>query len=163
MTFENQVVRFRIFVVTVFWDFTSCTVIIAFCMMLMEPVDAPARRWPCACLECVSGLRRLKTTLNCLSCRHVIDLALKYVSEINERYWLQLLFYFISLMGIVASVVGMSFSSCVSGFRLMFSRIAFWRKRLHLDSKSDLTRNGLTLRFFLLENGFLRYIHICMA
>ena len=35
-----------------------------------------------------------------------------------------LLCYFIVLMGIVASVIGMSFLSCVSGFRLKFSRIA---------------------------------------
>ena len=90
--------------------------------MLMEPVNALARSWPCACLKHISRWRRLETTLNFLSCRHVLDLLLKYVSEINERYWLQLLFYFNSLMGIVASVVGMSFFSCVSGFRLMF----FW-------------------------------------
>ena len=114
----------------------------------MEPVNALARWWPCACLKYVSRSRRLETILKFLRCRQVIDLVLKYVSDINERNWLQLLFYFISLMGIVGSVVGMSFSSCVSGFRLMFSRIAFWRKRLHLDSKSDLTTNGLILRFF---------------
>ena len=33
--------------------------------------------------------------------------------------------------------------SCGSGFRLNFSRIALWRKRLLLDSKSDLTTNWL--------------------
>ena len=41
------------------------------------------------------------------------------------------------------------FFSCVSGFRLKFSRIALWRKRLQLDSKSDLTTNGLILGFFV--------------
>ena len=41
------------------------------------------------------------------------------------------------------------FFSCVSGFRLKFSRIALWRKRLQLDSKSDLTTNGMILGFFV--------------
>ena len=58
-------------------------------------------------------------------------------------------------MEIVASVIGMSFFSCVSGFRLKFSRIALLRKRLQLDSKSDLTTNGLILGFFV-GNGFFR-------
>ena len=117
--------------------------------MLMEPVNTAARCWPWACLKCVSGLRRLEKTLNFLRCIHVIDLVLKYGSDINEGNWLQLLFYFIVLMGTVASVIGMSFFSCVSGFRLKFSRIALLRKRLQLDSKSDLTTNGLILGFFV--------------
>ena len=41
------------------------------------------------------------------------------------------------------------FLSCVSGFRLKFSRIALLRKRVQLDSKSDLTTNGLVLGFFV--------------
>ena len=76
--------------------------------MLMEPVNAPVRWWPCACLTCVSGLRRLEKTLNFLRCIHVIELVLEYGSDINEGNWLQLLFYFIVLVGIVASVLGMS-------------------------------------------------------
>ena len=90
----------------------------------MEPVNAPARWWPCACLKCVSGLRRLEKTLNILRCIHVIDLVLKYGSDITEENWLQLLFYLNVLMGIVASAIGLSFFSYVSGFRLKFSRIA---------------------------------------
>ena len=39
------------------------------------------------------------------------------------------------------------FLSCISGFRLKFSRIALWWKRLQLDSKSDLATNGLILGF----------------
>ena len=74
---------------------------------------------------------------------------LKYGSDINEGNWLQLVFYLIVLMGTVASVIGMSFFSCVSGFRLKFFRIALLRKRLQLDSKSDLTTNGLILGFFV--------------
>ena len=52
-------------------------------------------------------------------------------------------------MGMVASVIGLSFFSCVSGFRLKFSRIALLRKRLQLDAKSDLTTNGLSFGFFV--------------
>ena len=59
--------------------------------MLMEPLNAPARWWPYACLKCVSGLRRLEKTLNFLRCIHVFDLVLKYGSDINEGNWLQLL------------------------------------------------------------------------
>ena len=80
---------------------------------VMEPVNAPACWWPCACLKCVSGLRRLEKTLNFLRCIHVIDLVLKYDSDINEENWLQLLFYLIVLMGTVASVIGMNFFSAV--------------------------------------------------
>ena len=90
----------------------------------MEPVSAPAHRWPCACLKCVSGLRRLEKFLNFLRCTHVFDLVLKYGSDIKEGNWLQLLFYFIVLMGVVALVLGMRFFIYVSGFRLKFSRIA---------------------------------------
>ena len=81
--------------------------------MLMEPVNAPARWWPCACLKCVSGLLRLEKTSNFLRCKHVFDLVLKYGSNINEGNWLQLPFCFIVLVGMVASVIGMSFFSAV--------------------------------------------------
>ena len=128
--------------------------------MLMEPVKASTCWWPCACLKSVSGLRRLEKTLNFLRCIHVIVRVLKYRSDINEGNWLQLLFQFIVLIGIVASVIGMSFFSCVPGSRLEFS-IAFWRKRLQLYSKGDLATNGLILDF-LLENGFFRWPIICM-
>ena len=117
--------------------------------MLMEPVNAPARWWPCPCLKCVSAWRRLEKTLNFLRCIQVFDLVLKYALDMNEENWLQLLFYFIILIGRVASVIGMIFSSYVSGFRLKFSRIAPWRKRLQLDSKSDLNTNGLILGLFV--------------
>ena len=41
------------------------------------------------------------------------------------------------------------FFGCVSEFRLKFFRIALWRKCLQLDSKSDLTTNGLILGFLV--------------
>ena len=78
---------------------------------------------------------------------------LKNVSDIKERNWLQLLFYLLELIGIVVAVTGTSFFSCVSGFRLKFSRIELLRKRLLLDSKRDLTSNGLILGF-IVGNGF---------
>ena len=77
--------------------------------MLMEPVNAFAHWWTCACLQCVSGLRALDKTLNFLRFIYVSDLVLEYASDINERKWLQLLFFFIVLMDIVVSVIGMSF------------------------------------------------------
>ena len=78
-------------------------------MMLLEPDDAPSRWWPCACLKCVSDMRRLEKTLNFLRCIHVFDLVLKYGSDINDGNWLQLLLYFIVLMGIATAGIGMSF------------------------------------------------------
>ena len=81
--------------------------------MLKEPVTAPVRWWHCACLTCVSGLRRLEKTLTFLRCLHVFDLVLKYGSDINEGNWLQILFYFFVIIGIVASVIWMSFFSAV--------------------------------------------------
>ena len=92
---------------------------------------------------------KTRKSLNFLRCIYVIELVLKYGSDINEGNWLQLLFHLIVLMGIVASAIGLSFFSYVSGFRLKFSRTALWRKRLQLDSKSDLTTNGLILGFFV--------------
>ena len=132
---------------TVFWCSILYTVLIVLWKMLMGPVNAPARWWPCASLNCVSALWKLEKTLIILRCIQVFDMVLKYGSDINEGIWLQLLFYFFVLMGIVTAVIGMSFFSCVSCFRLKFPPIALWRKRLQLDSKSDLTTNGLILRF----------------
>ena len=122
--------------------------------MLMEHVyctcSLVALRVPELCFWPV----KTRKSLNFLRCIHVNDLVLNYGSDKNEGNWLQILFYFNVLMGIVASVTGMSFFSCVSRFGLKFSRIALLRKRLQLDSKSDLTTKGLILSIFLLENGF---------
>ena len=129
---------------------TSYTVLIVLWKVLMELVNALARWWHFACLKCFSGLRRLEISLNFLRCIHVFDLVLKYGSDINEGIWLQLLFYFFVLVGTVTAVIGISFFfSRVSCFRLMYSSIALWQKRLHLDSKSDLTTNGIIFGFFV--------------
>ena len=69
-----------------------------------------------ACLKSASGLRRLEKNLIFSRCLHVFDLVLKYCSDINKRNWLQLLFFFILLMGLIASVFGMSFFSSVFQF-----------------------------------------------
>ena len=60
---------------------------------------------------------KTRKSLNFLRCIHVIDLVLKYGSDINEGNCLEFLFYFIVFMGAVASVIGMSF------FQLCFR---FW-------------------------------------
>ena len=147
ITSENQIVCFPSFVLTVFWCYTSYTVIIMLYKMSMLPPNATAPHWPCTCLKCVSSLRRVEKTLNFLRCIHVFDRVLKCGSDKDEGNWLQLLLYFIVLMSIVASVIELSFFSYVSGFRMKFSRIALWRKRLQFDSKSDLTTDGLILEF----------------
>ena len=48
-----------------------------------------------------------KSRKNFLRCIRVIGLVLNYGSDINDENWLQLLFYLIVLMGIVASVIRM--------------------------------------------------------
>ena len=70
---------------------------------------------------------KTRKNLNFLRCIHVFDLVINFFADINEINWLQLVFYFIVLMGIVASVDGMSFLIYVSGCRLKFSRIAVSR------------------------------------
>ena len=52
---------------------------------------------------------KTRKSLNFLGCIYVIDLVLKCGSDIDQGNWLQLLFYFIVLMGTVASIFGMSF------------------------------------------------------
>ena len=56
---------------------------------------------------------KTRKNLEILRCIHVFDLVLTYGSDQNEGNWLQLLFYFIVLMGIVASIIWMSFFSCI--------------------------------------------------
>ena len=127
----------------------------------MEPTNRLACWWPWACLKCVSGPRKLEKILNFLRCIHVIDLELKYGSDINERNWLQLLFYFIVLNSVIASVIGMSFFSAV--FHVLDRSFLV----LHFDGNVYSwipgviwPRMGCFLGFSL-GNGFLRWLHIC--
>ena len=103
-----------------------------------------------------------RKSLNFLRCVYVIDLVLKYGSDINERNWLKLLFYFIVLIGIVASVIRMSFFSAVfqvldwSFLVLHFDgNVCNWIPEViwpHMD------------RFwgFLFKNGFFLWLHVSM-
>ena len=115
----------------------------------MEPVNALARLWPWACLKYASGLRRLEKNLKHLRCIHVFNLVLNFCSDINEVNWLRLFFYFIVLMGMVVSAIGMIVFIFVLGFRLKFPRLAVSRKRLQFNFKTDLTTILLFLEFFV--------------
>ena len=160
ITSENQKVCFPSFVLTVFWFTTSYTVIFLLWKMLKEPVNAPAHRWRCAWMKYVSGMRRLEKILNFLRCIHVFDLVLKYGSGIYEENWLQLLFYFIVMIGIVASVTGMIFFSTkfqvldCSFLVLPFDgNVCNWIPEV-ICQRMD------WFWFFLLKNGFFRWLHI---
>ena len=155
ITSENQIVCFPSFELTVFWCNTSFTVTFVLWKMLMESVNAPARWSPCACLKCVSGLRRLEKTVNFLRCIHVFDLVLKYGSDINEGNWLQLLFYFIVLMGIVASVIGISFLAVFQVFYWSFLVLHFDGNVCNWIPKAIWPRMDWSWGF-LLENDFFR-------
>ena len=98
--------------------------------------------------------------LNFLRFIHVFDLVLKYCSDINEGNWLQFVFYPIIMMDI-PQILEWGFLICNSGFRLKFSRIAVSRKRLQLESKTDLTTTGLFLGFQV-ESAECRRFHFCM-
>ena len=111
---------------TVSWCSTSYAVIIVFWLMLIEPIDALGRWWLCACLRCVSGLRRLEWNFIFLRCIHVFDLVLKFSTDINEGNCLQLLFYFLVLMIIVTAVIGIRFFSAVF-------HVLVWSFLLHFD------------------------------
>ena len=55
--------------------------------------------WPAAIMKKLEHFR----------CIHVLDLVLKYVSDINERIGIQLLFYFVFLVIIIASFIRVCF------------------------------------------------------
>ena len=158
---ENQIVCFPSFVLTVFWCTTSYTVIFVLWKVLMEPVNALAHRWPCASLKSVSGLRRLEKTLNFLRCichwpgaqrwfRHkwrrlvTASLLLHCIGGYScLRYWNEF------------------FSAVFHVLHWTFLVLHFSRKRLQLESKSDLTTNGLIFGF-LSDYASFRRLHICM-
>ena len=149
---------------TVFRCSTSYTVLIVLWKMLMELVIAPARWWPCACLKCVSGLRRLEKSLNFLRCIHVIDLVLKYGwhkwRKLNTASFLS--HCIDGLMGIVTADIGMSFFSYVSGFRLKFFSYCTLTERFATGFQKWFDHEWIDFGFFLLGNGFFRRLHICM-
>ena len=114
-------------------------------------VGGPARAW-----------NVLEKTFNFLKCIHIIDLELKYGSDINERNWLQLLFYFIVLNSVIVSNIGKSFFSAV--FQVLDRCFLV----LHIDGNvCNWIPEVIWPRMgwfwgFLLGNAFLRWLHICM-
>ena len=121
--------------------------------MLMEPVNALSRLWPCACLKCVSGLRRLEKTLSFLRCIHVFYLVLKYVSDINEGIRLQFLFYVIVLIGAVDSVIGMSLFQLCFRFSIEVFSYCTLTGTFALGFQKFFDHEWIDF-VFLLENGF---------
>ena len=103
---------------------------------------------------------KLQKTLNFLRCIHVIDLVLEYGSDIKERNWLQLLFYFIILMDIVSSLIGLTFLLTVSK---VLDRTFLV---LHLDGNvckwiHKVIRPWMNWFWvFLFKNGFFRWLLI---
>ena len=160
--FWNQIVCFPSFVLTVLWCSTSYTVLIVLWQVVMELVKTLARWWPCARLKCISGLRRLEKAMNFLRCIHVFELVLKCGSDINEGNWLQLLFYFFVLVGIVTAVIGVSF------FSAAFHVLDWSFLVLHFDGNvcnwipKVIWPRMDWLCGFLLENGFFCWLNICM-
>ena len=104
---------------------------------------------------------KTRKNLNFLKCIHVFELVLKYCSDINERNWSQLFFYLIVLTDIAASILGLSFLFCFSGFRLILFRIAVSQKRLQLESETDLTTTGFFPEF-LVHYASYRRLNVCM-
>ena len=105
---------------------------------------------------------KTRKSLNFLRCIYVIELVLKYGSDINEENWLQLLFYLIVLIGTVVSVIGMSF------FAAVFQVLDWSFLVLHFDGNvCNWIPKVIWPRMdwfwgFLLGNGFFRRLHICM-
>ena len=90
-----------------------------------------------------------RENLNVLRFIHVLKLVLKRCSSLTERNWKQVLFYFCVLVIIAVWVfllIVFIYGSC---FRLKFSRVAPLQKQLQLNSRTDLTTNGLLLEFLL--------------
>ena len=152
---ENHIVlRISFFMLAVCWcstPFTASCVLRNFNGLFYCTCSSLAPLVPELCF----WLGELSQNLNFLRCIHAFDLLLKFCSDLNEGIWLHFLFCFIVLMNLVSSVVGMSFFHLC--FKLKFSRIALLRKRLQLDSKTDLITNGLW--FFLLECASFRCQH----
>jgi len=82
----------------------------------MEPVNRLDRYVTLGVPDMCFWPAKTRKNLNFLRCIHVFDLVLKYCSDINEGNCLQLLFYFIVLMGIAALVIGLSFFHLCSRF-----------------------------------------------
>ena len=127
--------------------------------MLKEPVVALSRWWPWACLKCVSGLWTLDKNWTFWDAYMSLTWRSIFVLTYGGN-WLHRLFYFIVLLGIFSSVLGMSSLICVSGFRLKFFVFQCHGNVCNWIPKVIWPRMGW-FRNFSLEYSFF-WIHICM-
>ena len=107
-------------------------------------VAAPARAWNVflACENWKKSWTFWDAYMSLTWCSNMVQTQMKetgYSSSFTSLFWL------VWLPPLSESV----FFRYVSGFGSKFSRIALLRKRLQLDSKSDLTTDGLILGFFV--------------
>ena len=133
ITYENQLFPLSKFSVKYLSDSTWYTVIIVIWMMLMVPVNPLARWWPCLCLNCVSGLRRLWKTWTfsdaykslswCSNIVHPKMTDSSYSFSFTSKFWWIKLPHIREWNDFV----------CFSGVRLKFSRIAMSRKGLQRE------------------------------
>ena len=82
--------------------------------------------------------------------------------DINVGNWLQILFYLIVLMGIVAADIGIIFVSYVSAFRLRFFSYCTLTETFAIGFQKWFDHEWIDFGFFLLENGFFHPLHIRM-
>ena len=117
-----------------------------------------ALRLPEMCFWPAETRKNLEFFLRCI---HVFGVVLKYALDINEGIWLQLFFYLIVLMGIVASVMGMSFIRlCFIIYIEVFSYCTLTEK-FAIGFQMWFDHEWIDFRV-LLENGFFRWVHICL-
>ena len=114
----------------------------------MEPVNALTCWWHCACLKCVSGVRRLEKKLELFEMHtyHWPGAQIWFRHKWRKLVTASLLLHCIDWYGCLR-YWNQFFQQCFR-FGSKFSPIVFWRKRLQLDSKSHLTTDGLILGFF---------------
>ena len=118
-------------------------------MMLMEPVDPSARWWPWACLTDVIGLRKREKNFEFSRCIHVFDPVLKSGSDINEGNWLQLLFHFIVLMGLVASIIRMKFYMLCFMFQIEVFSYCTLTETYGIGFQKRFDHEGIDFGFFV--------------
>ena len=101
--------------------------------------------------------------MNFLGCVHAFDLVFKSCSDINERNRLQLLFYFLLLMSIYASIIGTNiFSSVFQFLEWSFLKLLFFGNVCKL--MQELIGSELDCFWgFFLEDGFFHWLYICMV
>ena len=85
---------------------------------------------------------------NFLRCIHVFDLVLNYCSDIWGKLATSSILFHCTVGYIFLGFRNEFFILCFR-FQIEFFRIPMSRKCLQLDSKSDLTTNGLILEFFV--------------